>query len=506
MSESRVKNASRNMMFGMLLKGYQILMPFLMRTVMMYYMGIEYVGLSSLFGSVLWVLSLAELGVGSAMVYGMYQPIIDKDEKTICALLKLYRTYYRIIGAVVAVVGLILTPFIPHIIKGDVPNDISVYIVYLLNLLCTVLSYWLFAYKNSLLTAHQRNDIASKVMLATNTLQFGIQFFVVIVLKDYYIYLIVAIITQVITNIVTAYFAGKMYPDYKPQGDLSKENIKKINGRIKDLFTMKLGIVVVSSADSIVISAFLGLAVLGVYQNYYYILTAVTGIVKVVFDSVTAGIGNSILVETKEKNYKDLKKLTFIVAWLSGFCSAGLLCLYQPFVRLWAGEKLMLGYSAVVCFVVYFFVDRINQILITYKDAAGIWHEDRFRPIVTALVNLILNIILVQYIGLFGVLLSTIISVVVVGMPWLLHNLFSVLFKRELKEYVLRLIYYTVAAAIMCAITAIICNFIPDRGVFTLIVKAVVCTAVSNIILFFMFFKLPEFKDTKDIVKRIIKR
>lgn len=299
--ETRVRNASRNVVFGMFLKGYQILLPFIMRTAIMYYMGDGYLGLNSLFGSVLWVLNLAELGVGSAMVYSMYQPIIDNDKEQICALLKLYQKYYRIIGLVIAVVGGILTPFIPYLVKSDMPEGVSIYVVYLLNLFCTCMSYWLLAYKNSLLTAHQRNDVASKVMLVTNTFQYAAQLVVVMTIGDYYIYLIVQIFTQIVTNLVTAYFANKMYPEYKAVGKLPKETVKKINNRIRDLFTMKVGQVIVSSADTIVISAFLGLAANAFYNNYYYVLTAVTGIMNVVFVSCTAGIGNSILMESEEK-------------------------------------------------------------------------------------------------------------------------------------------------------------------------------------------------------------
>lgn len=506
MQESRVGNASRNMVFGMLLKGYQILLPFIMRTAIMHCMGVDYLGLNSLFGSVLWVLSLAELGVGSAMVYSMYQPIIDGDKKEICALLKLYRVYYRVIGMVIAVVGLALTPFIPHLIKGEVPSEMNVYIIYLLNLFCTVVSYWLFAYKNSLLVAHQRNDIASKVMLATNTFQYALQLLIVVVFKDYYSYLIVAIITQVFTNIIVAYYASKLYPECQPKGSLPKERISQINGRIKDLFTMKLGIVIVSSVDSIVICAFLGLTDLAVYQNYNYILTAVMGIVKVVFDSCISGIGNSILVDSEDKNYSDLKKLTFISAWLIGFCSACLLCLYQPFMRIWAGDDLLLGFSCVICFVVYFFVNQINQLFITYKDAAGIWHEDRFRPLITALVNLILNIILVNIIGLYGVLLATVISILFVGMPWILHNLFTVLFKRNAKEYLGKLVFYTLVTTVVCAICVYVCNLVPDNGVLTMLLKAVICVIVSNVLFFLAYFKTGEFGQTKDMVKRIIRK
>ena len=153
----RAKNATRNIVYGVILKMYQILIPFVMRTAMIYLMGVQYLGLNSLFSSVLQVLNLAELGVGSAMVYSMYEPIVKDDNVTICALMKLYRTYYRFIGGVIAVVGVFITPFIPKLISGDVPTDINIYILYLLNLGATVLSYWLFAYKNSILQAHHRH-------------------------------------------------------------------------------------------------------------------------------------------------------------------------------------------------------------------------------------------------------------------------------------------------------------------------------------------------------------
>lgn len=503
---SRVENASRNVIFGILLKGYQVILPFIIRTVMLYYMGIEYLGLNSLFGSILWVLNLAELGVGSAMVYSMYQPIIDKDAEQICALLKLYRTYYRVIGGIIAVVGLAITPFIPYLIKSDaeVPGDVSIYVVYLLNLFCTVISYWLFAYKNSLLVAHQRNDISSKVTIATNTILYGAQILIIIFLKDYYIYLIASIVTQIINNIIVAYCAKKMYPEYEPSGELDKETKRKITQRIKDLFTMKLGNVIVSTADSIVISIFLGLTVLGIYNNYYYIITAVMSIVKVFFVSAMAGIGNSILVETEEKNYVDLKKFTFIIAWITGFCSVCLLCLYQPFMKIWTGEDLLLGFSAVVCFVLYFYVDQFNQLFLTYKDAAGIWHEDRFRPITTALVNLALNIILVQFIGIYGVLLSTVLSMVFVGMPWVLYNLFTTVFSKGIRKYVIRIVLYTFVTVIVATITYLACSFIPDGGFFMLIVKMIVAAVVSNLLFFIAYFRLEEFKQTKTMVKRII--
>lgn len=506
MKIERTKNASRNMVFGIVLKIYQIAVPFLMRTAMIYFMGVQYLGLNSLFTSILQVLNLAELGVGSAMVYSMYKPIAEDDEVTICALMRLYRLYYRVIGLVIAVVGLLLTPFIPKLISGDLPPELNIYVLYLLNLAVTVLSYWLFAYKNSLLQAHQRTDVTSKVTLVTNTIQYGLQLLVLVTIKNYYVYVLVSLATQALTNIVTAIVATRMYPDYRPVGKLPKAQVQDINHRIRDLFTSKLGSVIVNSADTVVISAFLGLTMLAIYQNYYYILTSIIGFVGIAFQSCTAGIGNSVIVESEEKNFADLKKFTFLIAWIAGFCTCCFLCLYQPFMEIWVGEDLMLGFTAVICFCVYYFIYEINQLLNTYKDAAGIWHEDRFRPLVTAIANLTLNLILVQFWGIYGVLLSTALSMLFVGMPWLLHNLFTVLFnKSRMMGYVRNLLKYVVIVVISCIACYAVSSIFHFSAWGNLVYRAAVCCILPNLIYFVIYHKTVEFAQCIQLIDKMTK-
>lgn len=502
----RTKNASRNILFGVILKVYQILIPFIMRTAMIYVMGVQYLGLNSLFTSILQVLNLAELGVGSAMVYSMYKPIAEDDKTTICALMRLYRLYYRIIGLVIAVIGVLLTPFIPRLINSGLPPELNVYILYLLNLAVTVLSYWLFAYKNSLFQAYQRIDIISKVTMATNTLQYLLQFFVLVTLRNYYVYVVISLATQALTNIVTAVVATKMYPDYHPEGNLPKDKVRDINHRIRDLFTSKLGSVIVNSADTVVISAFLGLTVLAVYQNYYFILISVIGFVTVVFQSCTAGIGNSVIVESKEKNFDDLKKFTFLIVWIAGVCTCCFLCLYQPFMEIWVGKDLMLDFGSVICFCIYYFVYEINQLLNTYKDAAGIWHEDRFRPLVTALANLVMNLIMVQFWGIYGVLLSTVISTLIVGMPWLLHNLFTVLFDQsQMKEYLRHLFGYTFIVVVGCVVCYAVSIIVNLSAFGNLLYRAVICCILPNLIYFAAFRKTVEFAQCVQLIDKLTK-
>lgn len=504
MKIERSESATRNIVFGVVLKIYQMVIPFMMRTAMIYLLGVEYLGLNSLFASVLQVLNIAELGVGSAMVYSMYKPIAEDDKITICALMNLYKIYYRVIGMIILGLGIIIVPFIPKLISGHIPIDMNIYILYLLNLGSTVLSYWLFAYKNSILQAHQRTDMTSKVILFTDTIKYVLQIGVLFIFHNYYYYIIVILVTQIMTNIITALVSDKMYPQYKPKGKLSKDMIKQINQRIRDLFTSKIGMVIVNSVDTIVISAFLGLTVLAVYQNYFYLITAVTGLIGTVFTSVTAGIGNSIIVETKEKNFQDLNKFTFIIAWISGVCVSCFLCLFQPFMSIWVGKEFLLDFSVVICLCIYFFVYEINQLLNTYKDAAGIWNEDRFRPLVTAFTNLVMNLIMVQFMGIYGIILSTVLSTLFVGMPWLLHNLFTVLFdKKQLVPYLKRLLFYVVIVFFSTFVTYHICDLFNQSDVLLILTRLVICMIVPNGIFFVAYYRMKEFKHSVQLADKM---
>lgn len=506
MKIERTQNAKRNIGTGVLLKVYRIVGPFVMRTALIYLLGVQYLGLSSLFTSVLQVLNLAELGVGSAMVYSMYKPIVDDDTPTICALMNLYRKYYRIIGAVVLVLGLILLPFIPHLIHGDVPADINVRVLYLMYLGSTVLSYWLYAYKNSLLQAHQRVDVSNNLGAVTDTIQYVLQLIILFLIPNYYYYVAVILFVQILLNLMTARKVSKMYPQYFAKGDLPEESIRAINGRVRDLFTSKIGSIVVNSADTIVISAFLGLTVLAVYQNYFYILSAIIGVVTVLFQSSVAGIGNSIIVETPEKNFSDFKKFTFIIAWIATFAASCLLVLYQPFMLIWVGKDLMVGMSVVICLCVYYFVYEFNQLMNVYKDAAGMWHEDRWRPLVTALSNLALNLILVQFWGLYGIMLSTVVTMLLVGMPWLLHNLFTVIFPHSfLSGYLLQLVRYSVVGAVVTGSTYFVCSFIQLSPWPDFFVKLIVCLVLPNVFLLLINLKSKQFNDVLLFADRMFK-
>lgn len=506
MKLERTKNTARNMLFGSVAKVYNLAIPFVLRTVMIYALGMQYVGLNSVFTSVLQVLNLAELGVGSAMIYSMYKPLADGDNAKICALMNLYKKYYRIIGLVILVAGMALMPFIPDLISGEIPADMNVYVLYGLNLATTVLTYWLFAYKNCLLFVHQRNDITEKIGLIINTVKYVLQIGALLVFKNYYVYIMIALLTGVVTNIVTALVVDKLYPQFKAVGKLDKQEVKTINGRVRDLVTGKIGYIVVEQSDTLVISAFLGLTLLAQYQNYYFLLTSVMGFVTLITNSARAGIGNSLVTETTEKNFNDLKKFTLIFVWIGIFCTCCFACLYQPFMELWVGKENMLDYPMVILFCIYFFVKLLNTLLNLYKDAAGIWNQDKYRCLVVAFSNLGMNLIMVQFWGLYGILLSTIISMLGIGIPWILSNLFSSVFKMSAKKYVVKLIFYVA----LCIGTNTLCIFINSFVTFnslilTIVARLVVCAIIPNIILVIVFRKSAEFKGIVAMINSLTK-
>ncbi|MBR6186201.1 MAG: oligosaccharide flippase family protein [Clostridia bacterium] len=505
MKIERTKNAARNILFDGMLKMFNIVLPFIMRTVMLHYLGVQYLGLNGLFKSVLSFLNLAELGVGSAMVFSMYKPIADDDTQSICALLKLYRTFYRVIGLFIAVVGLAITPFLRNLINGEIPPDMNLYVLYFMNLGSTVLTYWLFAYKRSLLDAHQRMDIISKVSLCIQLIEYTLKFISLIIFRNYYVFLAIQFLAQVAINVLTAVRVKKLYPQYSPQGSLPREKVVDIVCRVRDLFTSKLSSVVFNYADTLVISAFMGLAALAIYQNYYFVIMSLRNFLEVIIGACIAGIGNSLVTESEEKNYKDLSRLTMLFCWLMGVSTAMLLCMYQPFMLLWMGEENMLSFHYVICFTIYYYSMGVNKLINMFKDAAGIWRKDRWRPLTAAVVNLGLNLATVQWLGLYGVLLSSVISIVVVQIPWLFHNLFQEVFPRKyLWQYVRIFCLLAATALLSCVGSWFACSFIHLSVWPTLIINACISFLIPNILFFAIYGRNTIFRESIAHIKGIL--
>ena len=504
MKISRTKNARSGIITGILSKLLHMGMPFITRTVLLYVLGTQYLGLSGLFSSLLSFLSMAELGVSNALIYSMYKPVAEENEEEVCALLALYRKLYRMIGAVILVAGLACVPFLPLFISGDVPADVNLYVLYGLYLGNTVCSYFLFAYRSSILSAHQRIDVTNVIDSTVSAVSWVLQMAGLLLFRSYYAYVIFMPLSNIAGNIIRLCYAKRHYPQYTPRGKVKPELEASIYKKIKALMGAKISTTVLHSSDNVVISAFLGLTMVSIYGNYFFLMNAIGGFLGIVYSSILPGVGNSLITETVEKNYRDFKKFTFLNQWLVSWCAVCFLCLYQPFMELWVGTDLMLPFSVVVLIVIYFILYQGRKVVITYKDAAGLWWEDRFRPFVMAATNLVSNLILVQFIGIWGIILSTILSLFV-SLPWETYTVFKHVFKRSAKEYALLLVRFLVVTVLAAAVTLGICQIVCD-GVVAVLVRGCICVVVPNVIFFLCLRKQEEFSDAKALIMRVLKR
>lgn len=501
----RTKNTVTGAAWGVVERIANIFLPFLVRTILIQKLGSEYLGLNSLFNSILQVLNLSELGFGAAAIYVMYKPIAEDEYSTVGAILQYLKIIYRYIGIAIIVVGLGLMPFLNNLISGDVPNDINVYLLYLIYLINTSLSYLLFAYKTSLLSALQLNRIISKVGFWGNSILHLLQIVVLLIIPNYYVYVVLLPVSTLCQNLIKSYIVDTKYNVWLCPGKLDVTIKEEMKSKLFPLMSTKLAVVLLNSADTLVVSAFLGLNTVAIYNNYYYIMTSVSGLLTVIYGAMQAGIGNSLVTETKEKVINQFYIFSFINNWIVVICTTCLLCLYQPFMMLWVGEELMFPFGMVILFCIYFFSIVSLRIVVIYKDAAGIWREDMLRCYLSCFLNILINILSVRFIGVYGVIGSSVLVSVFID-PWIANTLFKVQFKESPRLFYKNYIYTVFSCCISGTFSLFLSSKVVD-GILGILIKLIICLIVSNAILLLIYRKDKTFISAKDwIISKLLKR
>lgn len=505
MNDNRTKNASRNLIWGMINKSIAILLPFISRTVILKLLGECYLGVGTLFTSILSFLSLTELGLSSAVVYAMYKPIALDRKDEICALLNFYRFFYRIIGVIMLVIGTLLVPIIPYLINGEKPVGINIYALFYIYLLNSVISYFFAGYRSSLLSAYQREDISTKILSIINIF---VQLFQVLILyftKNFYAFAFIPLIGTLWTNLCYYYITKKKYPELNPNGNISDNAKKEIKKRISGLIGTRLNSIVIHSADTIVLSSFIGLSITARYGNYYTIFNAICSFIAVIFTSITAGIGNKLVLDSIDNNKSLFYKISYINAWIVCLGSTCFLCLYEPFIEIWVGNESKLGIQFTCLMTLYFFIYQIQKTILTFKDAAGLWYEDKYRPYVSMTINVVSNLILVKYIGIYGIVLSTIISFLI-SLPWANKVLFDNLFKCSHCQNLLKIVLYFIITCISCLLSYLVCSFVCVNGIVGISLRVIICLIIPNTCFIIATIKSKEFSFWKEmLIKKLIK-
>ena len=503
----RTTNVKRNIIFATMQVVISQFLPFVVRTILIYRFGVEYLGLNSLFSSILSILSLMELGFGTAVVYSMYKPVADGDVKLICAYLSYYRKIYKIIGLVVLGVGLVLMPFLRFFIYDPVlPGGLYLNICYCVFLGDAVISYLLFGYATATPTAYQRRDILSRVDMAMVGLKCVLQSILLLTSHTFYLYLISIPIVTIVRNLVVAKVVSMRYPEIKCMGDIDPERKRDLNRRVKGLLINKLTTVSRNSIDCLCISAFIGLAITGMYNNYYFVIRAMLSFSGVICNSMMASVGNSIVTESTEKNYNDLRLFDFIYMAIAGWATVCMLCLYQPFISTWIGDKMMLDLPVAIGLSIYFYILKSGDIRWVYHEGAGLWYEARIIMIGEAIANIVLNVLLCRVWGVFGVVLATIISVFITNMILCPKLIFRLYFKNgKLEEYWRDHISYTATMALTSVISYAICELtLPGSGIGILVGRFIICSIISIAVFWLIWRKSRRYDMAMSWMKKIV--
>nr|WP_144927968.1 sugar translocase [Paenibacillus bovis] len=502
----RVKNSIKNMGAALLGQVLILALSFINRIYFIKVLGVELLGVNGLFTNLISLLSLAELGIGIAIIYSLYKPLANKDEENIKALLNYFRVIYRNIGIFIIILGFIIMPFLDYIIEGE-HNISNLNLIFTLFIMNSSVTYFL-SYKRSILIADQKNYIVSLYhygsLIFSNVLQIG----VLVIYENYIFYLLISLIFNIIENLALSKVANKKYPFIKRLKDnkLERGQKKELNKNFRALAYHKLGSVVLNGTDNIIISTFLGLYWVGLYSNYLIITTALNKILGQLFGAVTASVGNLNVLSSNVKKYEMYNNMLFASFWLYGFSTITFFVLSKDFISIWIGTDFILENLVVFFITINLLIEGTRKASLVFKDAMGLFWYDRYKPLAEAILNLAFSIILVQHMGITGVLLGTIISKILTGMWIEPYVVFKYGFKMKILPYFLKFAYYLLITLMTFLLTYYISSFIQFTAFINLILKFALCVIFINLIYGLVFIRTNEFNYFYKLVKTLILR
>ncbi len=486
------------MIVALVMQVIAIGLSFICRTVFAKLLEMEYLGLSGLFSNIISVLSLSELGIGSVIIIHLYKPLAENDEERICKLMNFYRKAYNAVGIFVILCGLALTPFLDNLVRND--TQIPYLKGYFLLFILQSASSYFFAYKQSLLTASQREYICSAVRQAFNILMNVLQIVFLWFTRQYVAYLLVAIATNLGTNIATSIIADRKFPYLKKGRNyyLDKTETKGMFNNVSAMMLHKVGNTVISSTDNILISSMVGVIYTGLYSNYLLIMNMVAQVITIGLNAVSASIGDFNAQKTREERKELFDAMQLMGIWVFGMSAICFCCLFQPTIRIWLGGEYLLDYTVVLVIAVNFFINGLMRVPGTFSDVNGLYAKTKFKPVLMALINLTASIICLKMWGLIGVFIGTLVSYLLVGIWVDPYFVFKDVFEIPPHKYFLALVGNVAVMVVIGLITYGIVQIIPFY-----IGKVLAAGLLSNGLLLLCYYRTDAFQYVFQRIKRL---
>lgn len=498
----RFLNSVKNFFVGIGGNIITLILGFVSRYLFLMILNVEYLGVSGLFSSILTMLSFAELGIGTAIVYSLYKPLAEKNEREILVIMQFFRKVYTIIGIVVFFAGMALLPFLDFFItdRKGIDNLELIYVLFLIN---TSISYF-FSYNRSLITADQK---AYKLVMADYIYKFAHVLLPILTLwiaKNYIVYLVTQIVTTFLWNLIVFFIVRNQYPMLK-----TKEKYK-ITKEVKDaivkntfaLMIYKIAIVVTSGTDNLLITKFFGLTAVGLCSNYTLVIQNLTSLLSQGMNAVTASVGNLNSSESDDKKYDIFKILFFMNFWIYSFASLGLYFCINPLISVCFGSKYVVEDSILIPMVISFFLLGMQSPTSIFRDAQGLFWQGKFRPIAQTIINLGSSILLAKLTNNVGAIFwGTAISRLCTNFWFDPYIVYKHGFHKPIMPYFVKYLGYVLLIIPPFAVCYILVHFLnTSSNAANLIIDVVLTTLVVNAFYLLFFFKTKEFDYLKNSV------
>lgn len=497
--------ALRNSSVSLLTQIITVLLQFVTRSVFIRYLGVEALGLTSTFASLLNTLSLAELGFHTAVIYNLYAPLAEKDEKSISKIVSIYRLLYQAIGIFFIAAAFCCLPLLPYILKG-VEVTGFVRCVFLIQATISASTYFL-AYKRSILYADQQGHLANLTDILVSILSNIIQVLLIIWLRSYIVYLLVRLAETIAGNLIVHRMCSKKYP-YLHKEPVDRGILQRIVRQVKDIFASKLAGYVYYSTDSLVISAFVGTVQVGYLNNYVIISKSIRLLVGSITGPITPIIGNLLAENKSEQSQISVFHIyTFVRFLLAGLAVAPIVTLSDTFITMWIGADYRMDAWIPILLAADLYIHIIYSACIDYISGSGLFTFDRKVSVLGAGTNLITSLLMVNYLGVAGVLVGTVISQMVF---WICRSngVFRYCFHQGKMAYLAywgKQLYCVAVFVVVCLIQGAVYSAIQIPNLLIrFLAGGVMCEILFLIAVFLLCSWLPEARHLMVFVKKTI--